>query len=448
METFSLSTYNTAINYDENILLYNSRNNNLIYLSEEEYFDIVSKIQNNKTTAIENSNILIDYGYIVDSNRDEKSEIIYAFEKKKHISNALNLTIAITNKCNLSCHFCYVKKHDEVSMSKSVQDALLQFIRIYEKHNQLRKLFVTWTGGEPTIEINLIQQISKQLIAYCESKNIEYFANIISNGTLIDKRFIEVFKKIRINGIQISIEPNDILESIKRPNRLTNKGLFHKSFESLTILRPHLPVSLRIALSKSNKEHIVGFVKKLKTDGLLGKNILFSMGHLHLKNNTNLSVLKDLLSSHEYANTYFGIFEELFNENVIINTPYPKLSYGCGAYRNNTLTIDADGFIYKCFEDIFDNSQSIGNVLEGHLPKPNYKNMKWLLYNYDFEKLECYYCKILPVCNGGCHMMRKFSSESVIGTYRDYGCNEWKHGLNKGLRLYAKSIIKRKSKNR
>ena len=91
---------------------------------------------------------------------------------------------------------------------------------------------------------------------------------------------------------------------------------------------------------------------------------------------------------------YFDIYVELFNKNIINLTPYPELHNECGAYKNNVFSIDSNSDIFKCFENMFNRSESIGNIRDKNI-NLTYKHTDWIKKGFDFEKLECYHCKLL-----------------------------------------------------
>jgi uncharacterized protein len=440
--------YNFVVNLDkDNLLLYNSKNNNLIKLEKNVYFDYLIKINKNNFIDLKFNNDfkkLHDLGFFVDYNRDEKNEVIINFEKNKYYFESLHLTIAITNECNLNCIYCYVNKEKTHKLSNSTHKNILKFIKRYYANYKIKKLFVTWSGGEPLIDLNNITKLSETIINFCYANNINFAANIITNAVLLNKTIIKELNKININSAQISIEPTELLDSMSRPIKNTNKSNFTNTYENIKNIAGLIPIILRIALSKKNCNQIVSFVEKLKNDNLFDNKVNFDLGPLHipyLNSSLDYSILNDILDSRQYSRVYFNIYEELLDKNIIKFTPYPGLYSECGAYKNNVFSIDAKGDIFKCFENVFDISESIGNVSNKSISL-NYKHTKWIKKDFDFEKLECYHCKLLPVCKGGCNMVRRFKEESNIGNFLDLGCNEWKYEYEKGLKLYYTSLKK------
>lgn len=100
-------------------------------------------------------------------------------------------------------------------------------------------------------------------------------------------------------------------------------------------------------------------------------------------------------------------------------------------------SIDSNSDIFKCFENMFNRSESIGNIRDKNI-NLTYKHTDWIKKDFDFEKLECYHCKLLPICN----MVRRFKKETNIGNFLELGCNEWKYEYEKGLNLYYRSLKK------
>jgi uncharacterized protein len=335
-----------------------------------------------------------------------------------------------------------VNKEKIHKLSLRTYKNILNFIKQYYEDYKIKNLFITWSGGEPLIDFNKIIKLSEEVIGFCHKNNIKFEANIITNAVLLNKEVIKSLQKISVSNIQISIEPTEVLDSINRPIKNTNKSNFNNTYENIKDVVGLIPIVLRIALSKKNFTKIVSFVEKLKSDNLFFNKVNFALGPLHipyLNSNLDYSILNDVFDSSEYAKAYFDIYEELLKKNIIYLTPYPSLDNECGAYKNNVFTIDSKGYIFKCFENVFDKSESIGNIKNKKI-KLTYKHTNWIKKDFDFEKLECYHCKLLPICKGGCNMVRRFKKETNIGNFLELGCNEWKYEYERGLKLYYQSL--------
>ncbi|GHT64036.1 hypothetical protein AGMMS50222_01620 [Endomicrobiia bacterium] len=310
MNRIKVSQYNFVINLNEDsLLLYNSRNNNLIKLERDIYFNYVIKVSKGDVNLKTDDDFkkLHELGFFVNYNRDERGEILINFEKNKYCFDSLNLTIAITNECNLNCVFCYVNKENTYKLSLKNYKNIINFIKRYYDDYKIKNLFITWSGGEPLIDIDNIIKLSQEVIKFCSKNNICYEANVVTNAVLLDKETVKSLQKVKVSNVQISIEPTEILDSVSRPIKNTNESNFNNTYENIKNIAGLIPIVLRIALSKKNFNQIVGFAEKLKNDNLFFNKVNFALGPLHipyLNSQLDYGILKDIFDSREYSKVY------------------------------------------------------------------------------------------------------------------------------------------------
>ena len=70
-------------------------------------------------------------------------------------------------------------------MSEEVQDSLLEFVR--KRIGNKRILNIVWTGGEPTLALDVIMRLSKGLMKITQELGITYISSIFTNGYLLDR---------------------------------------------------------------------------------------------------------------------------------------------------------------------------------------------------------------------------------------------------------------------
>ncbi|GHT36499.1 hypothetical protein AGMMS49593_01490 [Endomicrobiia bacterium] len=91
MNRIKVSQYNFVINLNEDsLLLYNSRNNNLIKLEMDIYFNYIIKVSKGDVNLKTDDDFkkLHELGFFVNYNRDERGEILINFEKINIVSIA------------------------------------------------------------------------------------------------------------------------------------------------------------------------------------------------------------------------------------------------------------------------------------------------------------------------------------------------------------------------
>lgn len=108
------------------------------------------------------------------------------------------ISFFLTNRCNLKCEYCYNEKKDFQSLTyNNAIRALELYFNILTKDSKY--LWVTFTGGEPLIESNLLFKIVKysNILAKKRNKIVKY--NLTTNGTLINHLILKEIKKNKIH---------------------------------------------------------------------------------------------------------------------------------------------------------------------------------------------------------------------------------------------------------
>jgi mycofactocin biosynthetic radical S-adenosylmethionine protein MftC len=124
------------------------------------------------------------------------------------------LDLNITNRCNFRCVHCAfdsgIAKMNEMTVPE------LQKILVDTKH--LGGERIDLTGGEPTLrkDLNEIIRIGKSL---------SYRIELVTNGSLLDKKRLQEFKKLGLDAIAISMDGSsyDTYKRIRKVNLKTYK---------------------------------------------------------------------------------------------------------------------------------------------------------------------------------------------------------------------------------
>src|SRR4051812_44683117 len=112
-------------------------------------------------------------------------------------SNVKALILKITNRCNLSCEYCYenVSKHGQDMSSTKFR----QIITLACTSSTNKNLHIIFHGGEPTLLSDLWftenVEWAMELADSC-SKTLSF--GIQTNSTALTQKKIELFKKFKI----------------------------------------------------------------------------------------------------------------------------------------------------------------------------------------------------------------------------------------------------------
>jgi uncharacterized protein len=109
-----------------------------------------------------------------------------------------------------------------------------------------------WHGGEPMVaKLPYYEEVVRLQAQYAEG--IKYSNTMQTNGTLINDKWIEFFKKHSFN-ISISLDgPKEINDKVR--NYRGNKSSFDKVMAGINLVRAAgLPFGIPLVISKANKD--------------------------------------------------------------------------------------------------------------------------------------------------------------------------------------------------
>lgn len=418
------SKYNFFYQYDnESYLAYNSRSNSLAILDKENYNKYCDFITLNK--PIDDENFIKDLKaglFIIDDEIDELKILRFKMYRDRMNNISLGLTIAPTSDCNFRCIYCYEKNSlRKKEMTLEVEEAIIKFIE--NTTDTIRNMNISWYGGEPLMRFDIIERLSERIIKLCNEKNIDYSASIVTNGYFLNREILKKFEKYKITSVQITLDgPKEIHD--KRRILVNGKGTFDRIFQNLITYKEDLPlISLRINVDQTNKDSINSIFDMLKENDLLDKVTPY-LGHV--KSSNGCYVEDKCISTCEYSSLTYD-FQEYTNRGV--RTFYPiSRTNSCGADSLYSFVIDADGGLYKCWDDIGIKNKSVGNILDNKFI--NMVNVNYMTIDPTLHPT-CSKCKYLPICMGGC----------PVNFGKKENCTYFKYNLEKYLKNTAKKLI-------
>ena len=410
---------------DDDLLAFNSSTCALVHFNNS----FRKILQNPNAELSVQDNLLRDQmlscGFLVPSDRDELSTLRSRYLQSQANCDSLAVTIMPTDACNFNCFYCFQDKKS-IHMSSDTDNALVNFIdsKLYD----VKKLKVTWFGGEPLLALTLIQSLSDSLCLLAKKHSCDYEAFIITNGYLLNDSAIHILSQCQIRTVQISLDGDKYTHDSRR-FLLRGGHSFNVILRNLkALLERDFNISCRINLDRSNLHSIPNlistlsqFLGSLKSKLTLSFGLILPISHLD-KWNPNLCLSMEEFSA--CVSNFSTCMAELgFNiPDLYPFYPTPKNTF-CAAVRHNSFLIRPDGSIGKCF----DCDLSVGDVWHGiaHNSATQSNLSQWLNFN-PFDDPECKNCFVLPICLGGCPFFRIFRQKKL--------CLKWKGDLPTSLR--------------
>lgn len=374
MEELVLSKY--LINYKKNGLnyLFNCKTASLIELP-------LNLDMNDESTYHSYQDELVDRGYLINPAKNELEK----FDVTKNSSDVFNITIAITNLCNLNCGYCFVNKSESNSLNLKDMDSLITYLKKISK--MYKKINVIWFGGEPLLAVDKIEYITNQVNGLSINSILDPI--IVTNGYYLTDNIYEHLKRIGVKIFQITLDGNKSRHDCTRITK-SNTG----SYETII-------TNIKNLIGKDDDFEIQLRINFFKDDNLAKDIIDNSIRYLLNDRRIKIYFSPIIDFKHKQFGDYLYLQNKKYNhlanlfedENIKYQLPKPKLRW-CSAGEKNNLIIDPFCNIYLCKSQLGDKKKVIGKIKRGAI---EYSNK-----NINEEKMECMNCNIYPICRREC----------------------------------------------
>ncbi|HEX5883477.1 MAG TPA: radical SAM protein, partial [Pyrinomonadaceae bacterium] len=239
-------------------VVYNGRSGALVKLSPGAFARceaILSSTPKGKplSTSLEGDDLfahLIAGSFVVDLDFDELAFIEDQYNRERSRSQFL-LTILPTFGCNLGCDYCFVGKK-KGAMDRERQDQIVEFVTRRFATQKFPSMAVDWFGGEPLLALPAIEYLSAAFLDLCAKYDTPYSAQVITNGTMISDKAVEVMTNAGIDRLQITLDGLKEIHDVRRPSKLRVISSFEQTIFGLDRVVGKFVIRLRINVDKHN----------------------------------------------------------------------------------------------------------------------------------------------------------------------------------------------------
>lgn len=362
---------------------------------------------------------------------------------------AKNITLSLTQECNLRCTYCYMThKNNEHRMSFDMAKKIVDYI--LENRGIFDSPAVIWEfiGGEPLLEIDLVDQISEYIKLRMYMLNHPWKDNYVffmcSNGLLYSTPKVqEYIKKNRAHiSIGISIDGNKEKHDLSRI-KLDGSGSYDDVMKNVPLWLKQFPGSMtKATFAHNDLPYLKDSIISLWNNGIktVAANVVFE--DVWEKDDPiifedQLKQLADYIIENEIWDDmsvrFFSPQNGFALDRVAMDRPY------CGSGR--MLAVDDSGNFYPCirFLDFCQNnnkSRTIGNVYDG-LDLDRVRPFYGLSIGAQSTK-KCIECNVASGCANCTGNDFDDSSEGTIFYRATYLCNMHKASVRANKYLWKK----------
>jgi len=320
------------------------------------------------------------------------------------------ISLAVAQKCNLGCTYCYARndrrhvkaKNMSLDSARKIIDWFLGDLKAGETRT------IAYMGGEPLMNRNVLRTTTEYAAAKAESAGARLHFSITTNGTRISADDVAFFNRfgffvtISIDGVR---ERHDML----RPFR-SGKGSYQRIVERVKLFssQPHRVCRLaaRVTVTPDNLflKQTLDELVSLGFEGVMFSPVLKSpSGRAQMRDRNfdrllhQMKTCGDECVKHIENNSVYP-FMNLLNTLWRIHH-YRRDDYPCSA-GGGYLGVSPEGRLFACHRFVDDNEGLLGNVEDG---LDNDRQKAWLIDRNVHTQNPCRECWARYMCGGGCH---------------------------------------------
>jgi len=350
--------------------------------------------------------LLSEKGFLVPQGVDEVDVVRVRYLSRRYSRDCLGVYLTPTLACNLRCDYCFEGLAQSLSTRKTMDrrttDAVVRFVA--GQARQVRRIELTWFGGEPLLGLDTIERVSRLLLPALDKASIGYAAHMQTNGTLVRPATAKRLKACRVGRAQVTV---DIPSSEKRDRR--GRDTLDQALDGACMLSDALEVVLRINISRDDEAEIQALYRALLSRGLSKKLQALYFANVR-QPECGRGACSGLLGSGEYVHILARERKRADELGLPIERLYLKLQAGCMATAASSVAVGPDRLLYKCPEDLGLSDRAYGSVFDTDVELSNM--IPWLTYDW-FDHKECRNCPVLPQCAGGCPHQRLFQKQGA-----------------------------------
>ena len=319
------------------------------------------------------------------------------------------LSLAVAQKCNLGCTYCYAEGGSFGGPAASMQldVALASLELLFGDVAAGERVNLAFLGGEPLLNRPVIRAATRRAREIADERGVRVTFSITTNGTQLTEDDGEFFEQHGF-AVTVSLDGAGAVHDRQRPFR-SGRGSYDRVIERVVPLlerQRRMQVSARVTVTPHNLDlrqtldafvalgfHSVGFSPLLRSPTGAGE-----LGSAELSEMLDAMVCcgeqfeRRVLAGERYP--FANAVNAMREIHRGTHRPYP-----CGAGAGY-LGVSAGGELAACHRFVGDEAGALGD-LAGGLDRE--RQARWLRERHVHRQEPCRSCWARYMCGGGCH---------------------------------------------
>lgn len=383
-----LSKYVRTINYNDEVILYNTVDHAMVQLPKvavkgNELEDI---LDDDSVSALRKMGYLVETDTLIESQMES-----YLINRTKlFISVELNLS------CNLSCPYCYqAGTHNGKSVDNCVLEKIVDYANNVYQKEPFSDLFLKILGGEPTLVWKKFEKIYGDFSVFCNEKGVKLHLLVDTNGTMIDDL-------LTLSGYDsllftIPLTAKECHDDVRKDAK--GNGTYDLIIENINTIKsekPEAKIVIRYNVDSQNVKLFDIFLEDIERK-------------LTFKPLISLNYTAELNGKKDFGNEMtYREFVEWSSSNAIDSLIKNKLPVTispivsveeCQFRSKYSLKVFSDGTVGSCAMDFFENGRMGIDELVSRIDEDNLFSLKKEKQSIMVDE-QCLKCDSIFLCGG------------------------------------------------
>ena len=348
-----------------------------------------------------------------------------AFGRQRVDTSSMTLSFIPTYACNFRCPYCYELGHNKIPGKMDVRmiDAIMAFVNDRYEVDGFGSLSVQWYGGDPSLALDVVQQLTEKLVAWCDVQGVAYDAMMLTNANVIGETEAQIIADCHVSWVFLTIDGPEEIHN-KRRVAANGSNSYECTIKAARLLRAR---GIAIRANMNADKVTLPLYADLRGKLLVEEGIELSFGKLvdygHFFGKAPFCAPDfDLYDHEEFFLAQFEEFAKLSHDATEMRGMLAAPRRFCTGQADNYFIIDLLGDVYACDGWVGDRAHVTFNLFDD----PS----KWKLHEVSFDPTHdamCSACNLMPLCLGSCIWERELSGMP---------CHPFKTTIADYLRIY------------
>lgn len=353
---------------------------------------------------------LLNEHFLVPSREWDIKRVLSKIHKKIEQEDVVSITLMTTGACNMACKYCFQNDllSEKLHFSKDLVAPLIEWVSNSVISNRTRSLMFHFYGGEPLLNLPLIEEVVRKLRPRLSRRRITWNMSITTNGSLMTKAVADKLAQLGCSLAIISLDGPKETHNYRRPLKNQKVSSFDSVVNGIKNGLRHFDIMVRTNIDRQNSDYVVDLMDQMDIEGIVNHprfyHSLEVVGPIRYPTQHTKTTLLSIKQSGLVIKELLGI---QLDKGIKVFGNMPSET-SCEHIMKSTFTVDHKGQVFLCPGFIGFPDFCLGNVKDGI----TYEFMNRLCHIRPWENETCITCLYLPQCHGGCRSCAVINNEN------------------------------------